>query len=65
MDVLLTGPQVAVLCRRSPATIRSWRHRGLIEPAGLDEHGNPMYRQIDAARAEAKVRERAARRTAA
>lgn len=60
-DVLLTGPQVAALCGRKPATIRSWRRRGLLEPVGLDEHGNPLYRQMDAARTEADVRKRASR----
>ncbi|MGA5819718.1 helix-turn-helix domain-containing protein [Kitasatospora sp. NPDC094028] len=62
---LLTGPEAATLCRVSPTTIRSWRHRGILQPAGLDERGRPLYRQLDVARAEAVTRERAGRTIAA
>lgn len=60
-DVLLTGPEAALLCRVATATIRSWRRRGLLEPAGLDTQGRPLYRQLDIARAEAATRRRAGR----
>lgn len=33
--------------------IWQWKHRGLIEPDGLDERGRPVYLQLTIARAEA------------
>jgi len=42
-DGLLSTPQLARLLGRSPATIRSWRHRGWLAPQGLDERGNPLH----------------------
>ncbi|MFB7907658.1 MerR family transcriptional regulator [Kitasatospora sp. NPDC056076] len=62
---LLTGPEVATLCRVDPATVRQWKRRGHLQPAGLDDRGRPLYRQIDAARAEAHTRKRAGRTLAA
>ncbi|MET8624549.1 helix-turn-helix domain-containing protein [Kitasatospora sp. NPDC004669] len=62
---LLTGPEVATLCGIDPATVRQWRRRGHLAPAGLDERGRPLYRQIDAARAEERTRRRAGRTLAA
>jgi hypothetical protein len=61
VQTLLTGPQAATLCGVDPATIRSWRFRGLIEPAGLDSKGRPLYSQLAIARAEARTRDRAGR----
>lgn len=60
-DVLLTGPEAALLCQVATATIRSWRRRGLLAAAGLDAQGRPLYRQLDIARAEAATRRRAGR----
>ena len=45
----------------TPATIRSWAHRGHLEAAGLDEHGHPVYARADIARAEQATRARALR----
>ena len=61
MDELLTGPQAAQLCGVSPITIRSWRHRGLLEVSGLDERGRPLYTQLAVAQAEKATRRRAGR----
>jgi hypothetical protein len=61
MDELLTGPQAAELCGVSPITIRSWRHRGLLNAAGLDERGRPLYEQLAVARAEKATRKKAGR----
>ena len=58
---LLTGPQAADLCGVGPATIRQWKCRGLLAPAGLDERGRPLYRQLDVALAEKATRKRAGR----
>ena len=68
MTQLLTGPEAALLCEVSPATIRSWKHRGLLVAAGLDPRGRPLYTQLAVAQAEAATRDRARRapaRTAA
>ncbi|GAA2227276.1 hypothetical protein GCM10010430_03310 [Kitasatospora cystarginea] len=61
MDDLLTGPQAAELCGVSPTTIRSWKNRGKLKAAGLDEQGRPMYRHLDVALAERSTRDRAGR----
>ncbi|MFJ8474215.1 MerR family transcriptional regulator [Kitasatospora sp. NPDC094011] len=58
---LLTGPEAAVLCRVTPEAIRQWKRRGHLAPAGLDERGRPLYRQLDVARAEAATRVKAGR----
>jgi DNA-binding transcriptional MerR regulator len=58
---LLYGSEVAKLCGVEPPTVRSWRHRNLLTPAGLDPRGRPLYRQLDAARAEAATRSKAGR----
>jgi hypothetical protein len=56
-DGLLTTPQLARLLGRSPATIRSWRHRGWLAPQGLDERGNPLHTAEAGRAAEKLVRE--------
>ena len=33
--------------------IRQWKHRKIITPDGLDEHGRPLYLQLTIATAEA------------
>lgn len=70
---LLTTPQAAALATRwrqlltagtarvTPATIRSWRHRGHLTPRGLDAHGRPLYHRTDLARAEQATRPHALR----
>lgn len=55
-DGLLSTAQAARLAGRSPATIRSWAHRGHIAPAGLDERGYPLYRAESVRAAERAVR---------
>lgn len=61
MDDLMTGPEAAELCGVSPITIRSWKRRGILAPAGLDERGRPLYRHLDIAEAEHATRARAHR----
>lgn len=58
---MLTGPDVARLCGVSPATVRSWKHRGLLQPADYNKRKEPLYNQLDAANAEAATRKRAGR----
>ena len=54
-DTLLTTAQAAQIVGVSPATIRTWRHRGWLTP-GLDERNRPLYMQTVRA-AERTVRE--------
>lgn len=41
--------------------ICNWVRRGHLQPAGLDEHGRPLYALADLARAERATRPRALR----
>lgn len=73
MTDLLTGPQAAQQADQwrslltggaagiTPATIRQWRRRGHLTPAGLDLRGRPLYQLADVARAELATRARALR----
>jgi DNA-binding transcriptional MerR regulator len=56
-DGFLSTPEAARLVGVSPATMRSWRHRGWIEPQGLDERGRPLYTREAARLAERTVRD--------
>ncbi|MEY9837428.1 DNA-binding transcriptional MerR regulator [Streptacidiphilus sp. EB103A] len=60
-DGMLSTREVADLCRVTTAAVRQWRRRGHITADGLDERGRPLYRQLTAARAEAKTRSKAGR----
>jgi len=72
-DQLYTGTQAAQLATRwrrmlsagaaavTSQAICNWRTRGHIAPAGLDEHGRPLYALADIARAEQATRSRALR----
>jgi DNA-binding transcriptional MerR regulator len=52
--VILADTQaIAVLTGRSPATIRSWAHRGLISRKGTDRKGRALY-DVDGAQALAR-----------
>lgn len=62
LDDLVDTRTAAEQVRVEAATIRKWKQRGLITPAGLDAHGNPMYKLIDIFRAEQKTRRRGAGR---
>ncbi|GGN47532.1 hypothetical protein [Streptomyces fuscichromogenes] len=54
---LLSGGAAAV----TPATIRQWRTRGHLKPAGIDERGRPLYDLTSLAYAERATRPRALR----
>lgn len=56
-DGLLTTAEAAQMVGRKPATIRSWRHRGWLEPQGLDERNRPLYARQAVRAAERRVRE--------
>jgi MerR HTH family regulatory protein len=54
-DGYVTTVQAAEMVRVTPATIRKWKQRGHLEPVGLDERGNPLYRPGDVTAAEKSV----------
>jgi hypothetical protein len=56
-DGLLSTAQSAQLVGVSPATIRSWRHRGWLATQGLDERGHPLHTREAVRAAERQVRE--------
>jgi DNA-binding transcriptional MerR regulator len=47
----------------TPATVRQWASRGHLQPAGLDDHGRPLYDLPGLAHAEHATRHRALRLT--
>ena len=56
-EVWLTTKEAAALCKVQPITVRQWVARGHLEPVGRAPAGGTLYfRQVDLARAEAKVR---------
>ena len=58
LNTLINSTEAAAIAGVSAATIRKWKERGLIEPAGLDENSRPLYRLADIARAERQTRQR-------
>ncbi|WP_432135856.1 MerR family transcriptional regulator [Streptomyces sp. bgisy154] len=70
---LYTGTQAAALATQwrrtlsadaaavSLSAISQWRRRGHLTPAGLDDHGRPLYALTDIAAAEQATRSRALR----
>lgn len=57
-DGLLTTAETGRMLGVTPATVRKWKQRGWIAPAGLDERGRPLYARQVARQAEREVRER-------
>lgn len=53
----LPGAEIAAVLGISEKTIRTWKHRGFIAPAGHD-HGRPLYHLADVQRVKERVRER-------
>jgi len=56
-DHMLGTPAAALRVGVSPATIRSWRHRGWLATQGLDERGRPLHTEEALRAAERRVRE--------
>lgn len=54
-DGLLTTEQAARLVGAAPATIRTWKRRGQLRPAGLSERGWPLYERTAVIAAEKKI----------
>jgi len=60
-DMLLGVRDAARVARVQPKTVHQWVARGHLEPAGLDENGHRLFRALDVAIAEAKLRKHARR----
>lgn len=58
----LTYAQAAVFVEVPEPTIRQWKSRHHLDPAGKDPDGRLLFRPIDVLRAEAKTRWHARRR---
>jgi DNA-binding transcriptional MerR regulator len=58
INTLITSTEAASIAGVTVSTIRTWKERGLISPAGLDERNRPLYRLADIAQAERKTRQR-------
>lgn len=46
---------IAFFARRSPATVRSWAHRGLLTRRGTDQRGRALYDLNEVAELVAKL----------
>ena len=46
--ILADTHAIAFMTRRTPSTIRSWAHRGLITRRGTDDRGRALYCLEDA-----------------
>jgi hypothetical protein len=55
-DMLLTRREAAEVARVTVERIRTWERCGHLDRAGLDEDGRPVYRALDVAKAEYKLR---------
>ena len=61
LESLVTTAEAANLAGVKVATIWKWVQRGHLKVAAHTERGRPLYRLIDVARAERKIRDHARR----
>lgn len=55
-EMLLTRAEAAEVAQVTRERIRTWERTGHLDRAGLDEHGRPVYRALDVAKAEHRLR---------
>lgn len=58
LNTLVNTTEAASIAGVTVAAISNWKDRGLIQPAGLDDRGRPLYRLADIAKAERSTRNR-------
>lgn len=57
-DDRLSAAKAAEVAGVQATTVRKWAERGLIQAAGNDDHGRPVYRLADVARVEQQTRQK-------
>jgi DNA-binding transcriptional MerR regulator len=55
-DMLLTRAEAAEVARVDKERIRAWERNGHLERAGVDDLGRPVYKALDVAKVELKLR---------
>jgi DNA-binding transcriptional MerR regulator len=55
-DMLLTRAEAATVADVSVERIRTWERRGHLEREGLNEAGQPVYKAVEVAKAQYKLR---------
>lgn len=58
---LWTVAEAAEAAQVRPNTVRNWKYRGVLQQAGEDHNGRPLFRAIDVINAEKATREKARR----
>lgn len=58
---LWTVAEAAEAAQVTPHVVRNWKYRGVLQQAGKDRYGKPVFRAIDVIRAEKATREKARR----
>jgi hypothetical protein len=58
---LWTVAESAEAAQVRPNVVRNWKYRGVLQQAGEDRNGRPLFRAIDVIKAEKATREKARR----
>ena len=58
---LWTVAEAAEAAQVRPNVVRNWKYRGVLQQAGEDRNGRPLFRAIDVINAEKTTREKARR----
>jgi len=58
---LWTVAEAAEAAQVRPNVVRNWKYRGVLQQAGEDRNGRPLFRAIDVINAEKATREKARR----
>jgi DNA-binding transcriptional MerR regulator len=53
---LLSTVEAATCARVEPGVVRTWAHRGLLQPVDRDARGRPLYRLSDVVAVERSTR---------
>lgn len=64
LDTLVSTVEAADAVGVQPTTIRQWKHKKMLHPAGLDKYNRPLYRLLDVMQTEQRTRRSMQERTA-
>jgi hypothetical protein len=56
LDTLVSTVEAADAVGVAPTTIRKWKSRNMLAPAGLDKYKRPLYRLLDVMQTEQRTR---------